>query len=147
MKHTVNSNIVFIFAWLQHTVLFKPNLCVPCGRHRLGPPSPACLDSGDDVPGKCAPVCRWSSSCRPAQTGLLTSAGAPGTKPFFRWGVPRCLCCGPPGYDSAPDRVEAQGEEVGLCHRGNTHHEARQTLIKLLGSNILFYINSTSPCL
>lgn len=50
----------------------RPLFCVPFGHHQLGPWSPACPEPGDDVPEKCVFVCQWSSSCHPAQTGVLT---------------------------------------------------------------------------
>lgn len=62
--------------------------------------------------------------------------------------VPCCLCCGPPGYDPAPDWEEAQGEEVGLCQGGNKQNEAlndfkvvhRQTEDSILYISFYIYI-------
>ncbi len=103
------------FARIQRLVIFQVYLfCVLCAHHQPGPWIPAFLEPGDDDPEKCVSVCQWSFSRHPAQTGLLTWAGAPEMKPSYLQGVSCCLCCGPPEYDPAPDREEAQGEEVGL---------------------------------
>lgn len=60
-------------------------------------------------------------SCPPSQTGLPTSACAPGTWPFFLGAEPCCLCCGAPACDSGPGRGEAQEGEVGLREERKTH--------------------------